>query len=87
MQLLTVAQTAERLGLGQTLTWRLIRERKLPHVRIEGSVRVPSDALERWVTAHTTGGDANVTEVAGAQTTPATVQGGHPRGRPAATSA
>ena len=86
MPLLTVPQTAERLGIGQTLAWRLVREHKIPYLRIEGSVRVPSDALERWITSRTEGGDVKGPEAAGTQTAPAAVLGGQPNGRPAAPS-
>jgi excisionase family DNA binding protein len=45
--LLTVAQAAEQMGVSESLAWVLVRQHKLPSVRIsERAVRVPRAALE-----------------------------------------
>ena len=50
--LLTVEETAERLGIGRTLAWRLVHEGQLPSVRLGRCVRVPRRELEAWVQEH-----------------------------------
>lgn len=47
--LLTVEEAAERLGIGRTLAWRLVRSGDLPVVRLGRCVRVPCQALEEWI--------------------------------------
>lgn len=54
-QLLTVAQAAEQLRIGRTLTWRLVRRGGLPVVRIGRAVRINRADLDAWVAAHTAG--------------------------------
>lgn len=41
----SVPKTAELLGLGQTSTWALVRDRELPVVRIGRRTLVPAAAL------------------------------------------
>ncbi len=51
-ELLTVAQTAERLGLSRKTTYRKISEGVIPAVQLgaPGSpLRVPEDELMRWI--------------------------------------
>lgn len=43
----SVRDAAAMLGLGQTLTWGLIRRGELPSRRFGKAVRVPVAALER----------------------------------------
>ncbi len=50
--LLTVEETAQRLGIGKTLAWRLVQEGQLPSVRLGRCVRVPRRELEEWVQEH-----------------------------------
>ncbi len=54
--LLTVDQVAERLGIGRSLAWRLVREGALPSIRLGRLVRVPQQALERWIAEQAQGG-------------------------------
>src|SRR4029453_4736270 len=49
--LLTIQETARRLSLGRSKTYQLALAGSLPVVHIGRSLRVPVDALERWVQA------------------------------------
>ncbi len=48
--LLTVEEAAERLAIGRTLAWQLVRKGEIPMVRLGRCVRVPRRALEEWIT-------------------------------------
>jgi len=50
--LLTVKDVEAELQLGRTRTYELVRSGELPVVRIGRAVRIPRDALRRWVEAH-----------------------------------
>jgi putative molybdopterin biosynthesis protein len=54
--LLTVREVARRLSLGRATTYPLVQRGELPSVRIGRAVRVPAQALDRWVAEHTAGG-------------------------------
>jgi excisionase family DNA binding protein len=47
--LLTVKDLEAELQLGRTRTYELVRSGELPVVRIGRVVRVPRDALRRWI--------------------------------------
>lgn len=47
--LLTVEEAAQRLGIGRTLAWQLVRKGELPVVRLGRCVRVSRRALEEWI--------------------------------------
>ena len=47
--LITVEEAAERLGIGRTLAWELVRAGALPSVRLGRCVRIPLVALEEWI--------------------------------------
>ncbi len=47
--LLTVKDVEAELQLGRTRTYELVRSGQLPVIRIGRVVRIPRDALERWV--------------------------------------
>ena len=47
--LLTVEEAAQRLGIGRTLAWQLVRQGELPVVRLGRCVRIPWQALQEWV--------------------------------------
>lgn len=47
--LLTVEETAQKLGIGRTLAWKLVQQGNLPSVRLGRCVRVPREELEAWV--------------------------------------
>jgi excisionase family DNA binding protein len=51
--LLRPGQVAVILGLGRSTTYQLMAAGVLPTVRIGRAVRVPKDALERWIAART----------------------------------
>ena len=54
LQLLTIAQVAEVLGVGPTKVYDLIHRHGLPAVQIDGRLRVRVSSLTSWVEAHET---------------------------------
>ncbi len=52
--LLTVRDVEAELQLGRTRTYELVRSGSLPVIRVGRAVRVPREALRRWVEEHTT---------------------------------
>lgn len=51
--MLTVPEAAARLGISASKAWELSRSGRLPVVRIDKSVRVPSQALADWIAENT----------------------------------
>ena len=51
--LLRLPEVAACLGLGRSTVYDLIQRGDLPVVRVSRAVRVPVDALQRWVERHT----------------------------------
>lgn len=51
LMLLTVKDVEVALQLGRTRTYELVRSGELPVIRIGRAVRIPRDALRRWVEA------------------------------------
>ena len=49
--LLRPAEVALALGIGRATAYQLIATGELPSVRIGRSVRVPRQALEKWIAA------------------------------------
>lgn len=47
--LLRIDEVAERLAISRATTYRLIRGGSIPTVHIGTAVRVPADALDRWL--------------------------------------
>ena len=47
--LLRPSEAAEVLGMGRTKVYELLASGELPSVRIGKSVRVPVEALRRWI--------------------------------------
>lgn len=47
--LLTVEEAAQRLNIGRTLAWQLVRQGDLPIVRLGRCVRIPRSALQEWI--------------------------------------
>lgn len=47
--LLRPSEAGEALGLGRSRVYELIAGGALPSIRIGKSIRVPADALRRWV--------------------------------------
>lgn len=46
---LTVLEAAQVLRIGKNRTYELCHEKKIPHVKIGHSIRIPRDALLRWM--------------------------------------
>lgn len=51
--LIRPAEVAELLSCSTSKAYQLIAERRIPSVRIAGSVRVPRAALMAWIERHT----------------------------------
>ena len=51
LELLTAQEVADRLRIGKSTVYLLCRRGELPHVSIHRSVRIPADALRRWLQA------------------------------------
>ncbi len=52
MKLLTVRESAERLGCSEALVYLLCSERRLPHVRLgtgRGTIRIAEDDISEFV--------------------------------------
>jgi excisionase family DNA binding protein len=47
--MLTVREAAEILRLGRDRTYQLIHEGRLPAIRLGRSIRVPREALDRFI--------------------------------------
>ena len=47
--LLRPTEVAELLGFGRSKLYELLATGELPSIRIGGSVRVPAEALRKWV--------------------------------------
>jgi len=56
-ELLTVRDAAQRLGLGRSAVYQLIRARRIRSVQIPGrrrpTYRIPADAIEEFIERHT----------------------------------
>nr|WP_167504468.1 helix-turn-helix domain-containing protein [Streptomyces malaysiensis] len=52
-RLLTVEETAERLGTGVRFVRRLIAERRIRYVKMGKPVRIPESVLAEYIEAHT----------------------------------
>lgn len=53
---LRVDEAAALLSISRSQAYQLIAEKKLPHVRVGESVRVPRAALEAWLEEQTVPG-------------------------------
>jgi excisionase family DNA binding protein len=49
IQLLKVAEVAERLALARSTVYRMMSKGEIPSVKIGGSVRVSARALDEWI--------------------------------------
>ena len=47
--LVSVAEAAELLGIGRNLAYELVRENRLPHVKLGRRILVPRRGLEDWI--------------------------------------
>ena len=52
--LLKATEAGKLLGLGRSKVFAMVAAGELPSVRIGRSVRIPREALERWVRGQTT---------------------------------
>ena len=52
--LLTPAQVAELLGIGRTTAYDLVKRGAFPSVLVGSSVRIPAEAVRRWVDEQST---------------------------------
>ena len=52
---LKIAEVAEVIGLGKSMTYKLVSDGTIPSVKLAGTKarRVPREALERWVAEQT----------------------------------
>jgi excisionase family DNA binding protein len=53
MELLTPRQVAKRLNIGVSTAYLMAQKGILPVVRINRSVRIPSDELDAWIQENT----------------------------------
>ena len=51
---LTVAETADALGIGRTAAYELVRHGTIPHLRIGRAIRIPKASLDSWMATNTT---------------------------------
>ena len=47
--MLRPSETAETLGFSRSKTYELIAAGVIPSIRVDGSIRVPVDALRQWI--------------------------------------
>ena len=58
--LLRPSEAAELLGIGRSKVYALLAARELPAVRVGHSLRVPLEALQRWVASRTYRPDGDI---------------------------
>lgn len=58
MRYLTVAEVAELMRLSRMTVYRLVHSGELPAVQVGRSFRVPQDALDAYLRAHSVDGGA-----------------------------
>lgn len=54
--LLNVKQLAALLGVADSSVYELIEEEDFPSLRIGKRIVIPKEALRKWITSHTKGG-------------------------------
>ena len=54
--LLTATEAGEAIGVGRTRIYELLASGQIPSVKIGRSVRVPIEALKRWIQERESGG-------------------------------
>lgn len=57
--LLTAKATARALAISERKLWGMTASGEIPHVRISRSVRYTVADLQRWIEAHTFGGNSH----------------------------
>lgn len=48
-EFLTVAELGVRLRVSRTTAYQLVRQRQVPSIRLGGTIRIPTAALDRWL--------------------------------------
>lgn len=57
-RLLKVPEVGKLLGFGRSRAYELVARGIIPSIRVSpGSIRVPEDALRKWIQEQTTGGE------------------------------
>jgi excisionase family DNA binding protein len=60
--LLRPSEAATLLGLGRSKVYELAAAGVIPSIRIDRSIRIPMDALQKWIEANTTSIEQHRTE-------------------------
>ena len=42
-------EAAEALGIGRSLVYEMLARKELPSIRIGRCIRIPANALEKWI--------------------------------------
>ena len=63
--LLRIPECAQMLGLGRSYAYELVRSGRIPSVRVGAAIRVPREALVRWVADLEASQNGDRSEVAG----------------------
>lgn len=53
VDLLTISEAARRLRISTSLAYELVRQGRLPHLRLGRRVVVPARELDRWIDERT----------------------------------
>jgi len=51
--LLRAPEAARTLGISVRMLWTLVKERRVPFVRLRAAVRFPAEALRKWIAEQT----------------------------------
>jgi excisionase family DNA binding protein len=46
---ISVSELAARLRVSRTTAYQLVRSNQVPAIRLGGSIRIPTSALDRWL--------------------------------------
>jgi len=52
MQLLTIRQTAKKLGISESYAYLLAERRQIPVVKLGRAIKVPEQQLDEWLLVH-----------------------------------
>lgn len=59
MELMTVKELQDYLGIGRAKAYELVNEPGFPVLRIGRSIRIPKDLLEEWIVEKTNKEEVN----------------------------
>jgi excisionase family DNA binding protein len=48
-EFLSVSELAPRLRVSRTTAYQLVRDGQVPSIRLGGTIRIPTRALDRWL--------------------------------------